>query len=551
VTDHRIDRPAAGDFIGSGRNDLLVVNRGSDSFSILPHDGQGGFASPQPSLTTSTDDGAVLNTQAGPVVAGHFHGPSKPLDVAILMKDRAQVWIFTGNGDGTFRYTLSIPAGSQPTGLNLFHNPQTGFDDLLVGDAFGDVLHLQGKGDGTFRIAGRRTTLAVQELSNSRTAVLVADQQGDSITIQASKPGSSQITPIVTLDNGTDSTLAPGAVHWAKLDKNSPYYDAVVVASGGNEVLVYRSTGFDAKSNPTFAAPVTYPVGTNPVSVTVQDLNGDGIPDMLVTNQGSNDVSLIFGSWDSSGNWVGTAGPRYNSGGSGPIAAQAVFPAGGGLPQLVITNGQSGTLTTLPGVGQGFFNDQNPQIINLLINLPPNTVITQGPTIGSTGSGVMVTSTGQLLGFNLNDLASSGAIVFTPQLGEVVAAQALADGHVVAVLSSGTVEELAPTADGLTPDGTTFEPLAGTPSEPSALAVLQEESGMQALVTGAGGDQVFAFGIPEPLGPVVVPEPPTGPVVEVTPLAGEPLTVVATLTAGAGTALATAAPRQVACTTVP
>jgi hypothetical protein len=72
-------------------------------------------------------------------------------------------------------------------------------------------------------------------------------------------------------------------------------------------VLVYRGTGFDAAGNPTFAAPVSYPVGTNPVSVTIQDLNGDGIPDLVVANQGSNDVSILFGSWDSSGNWVGTA----------------------------------------------------------------------------------------------------------------------------------------------------------------------------------------------------------------------------------------------------
>jgi hypothetical protein len=494
---------AAGDFTGSGRNDLVVVNRGSDSLSVLANDGHGGFADPQPSLTTSTNDGAVINTEAGPIVAGYFHGPGRPIDLALLLEDRGQVWIYTGNGDGTFRHSFTIAAGSQPTGLNLYHNPQTGFDDLLVGDAFGDVLHMQGKGDGTFQIVGQRTSLAVQELSNGRTAVLVANQQSDRVTIQAHTPGSSQITPIVILASGTHSTLAPGAVQWAKLDKNSPFYDAVVVASGGNEVLVYRGTGFDASGNPTFAAPVSYPVGTNPVSVTIQDLNDDGIPDLIVTNQGSNDVSLLFGSWDGSGHWVGTAGPRLNSGGSGPIAAQAVFPTGGGLPELVITNGQSGTLSVLPGVGQGFFNDQNPQIVNL----PANPVLTQGPTFfGTSGLGVIVTATGQLISFNLNNLSSSGAILFTPPPGEkVAAAQALADGHVVAVLNSGTVVDLEPAKDGLLAVDSTFAPLADIPSEPSALAVLQEESGMQVLVTGAGGDQVFAFGIAEPQGPPVLP----------------------------------------------
>jgi hypothetical protein len=141
-----------------------------------------------------------------------------------------------------------------------------------------------------------------------------------------------------------------------------------------------------------------------------------------------------------------------------------------------------------------------------------------------------------LLGFDLNDLAGSVTTLFTPPPGEVVAAaQALADGHVVAVLSSGTVVDLAPAEGGLAVDST-FAPLSGIPSEPSALAVLQEESGMQVLVTGAGGDQVFAFGIAAPVGSPVLPEPSSGPLVEVTPLAGEPLTVVVTLTAATGPA---------------
>jgi hypothetical protein len=469
------------------------------------------------------------------VAVADVNGDGRP-DLIVANDGDKTVSVLLGNGDGTFQNQNTFSVGYSPISVAVADVNGDGRPDLVVAnysDPFGDVLHLQGKGDGTFQIAGRRTTLAVQQLSNGQTDVLVADQQGDRVDIQSAQPGDSQLTPIVILADGTHSTLAPGAVQWAKLDKDSPYYDAIVVASGGNEVLVYRGTGFDSAAGaPTFAAPVSYPVGTNPVSVTIQDLNGDSIPDLIVTNQGSNDVSLLFGSWDASGTWVGTAGPRLKSRGSGPIAAQAVFPADGGLAQLVITNGQSGTLAVLPGVGQGFFNDQNPPIVNL----PGNPVLTQGPTFfGSSSSGVLLRATGQLLGFNLDDLAGSIGVVFAPAGDEVAAAQALADGHVVAVLSSGTVVDLAPVEGGLGVDST-LVPLTGIPSEPSALAVLQEESGMQVLVTAAGGDRVFAFGILEPPGAPVLPEPSVGPVVEVTPLAGEPLTVVVTLTAGTGPA---------------
>src|SRR5262249_12263504 len=153
---------------------------------------------------------------------------------------------------------------------------------------------------------------------------------------------------------------------------NSPFFDAVVVASGSNDVLVYRGTGFDAAGQPTFAAPVSYPVGTDPVSVTIQNVKGGNIPDLLVANHGSNDASILFGSLDASARWGGAPGPRLKSGGSGPIAVNVVSgPNSRGGLDLVVTNGQSGTLAVLPGVGRGFFNDQNPQILNI----PGNPVV--------------------------------------------------------------------------------------------------------------------------------------------------------------------------------
>ena len=113
---------------------------------------------------------------------------------------------------------------------------------------------------------------------------------------------------------------------------------------------------------PTFApSPQTYFVGTAPASVTVADINGDGIPDMLIANQGSNDVSVIFGSYDANGDWVGIPGPRLKSGGDGPIAVIVRDLTGNGVPDLAVVNGGSGTVTVLPGVGGGFFDDQQPQ----------------------------------------------------------------------------------------------------------------------------------------------------------------------------------------------
>jgi hypothetical protein len=539
---------AAGDFMGRGRNDLVVINRGADSFTVLPNDGNGGYADPQAALTTSVSDGPLVNDQAGPVVAGDFNGDGRP-DLAILMEDRAEVWVYTADGGGRFRHTFSIAAGAAPTALSVVRNPLTGLLDLLVGNPFGDVLHLRGKGDGTFQFAGSRVSLDARDLGDGQPAVLVANQQTDRITIQVPAPGGREFAPVVTLADGRQSTLAPGAVQWARLDRGSPFLDAVVLASGGNSVLVYRGTGFDAAGRPTFAPPVSYPVGQDPVGLTIQDINGDGVPDMLVADQGSNAVSVLFGTTGPDGTWAGVAGPRLNSGGSGPVAVTVRDMNGDGIPDLVVTNGQSGNLAVLPGVGQGFFNDQFKDPNSQILNIPGNPVLAGSSFLGA--AGVAVTADGRVVGFNLDNFAATVGTAFEPSAGQAVtAAQELADGNLVVAEEGGTVALLEPVpGSSLFQAAQVLTPLTGIPSDPSALEVLETADGLRVLVTGAGQDRLFVYGLgPSTAGVAVPPEivilPLTagGPVPEATTPTEAPLALVVTLTTGLLTAETGAGP---------
>jgi hypothetical protein len=243
---------------------------------------------------------------------------------------------------------------------------------------------------------------------------------------------------------------------------------------------------------------VRYPVGTNPVSVTIADINGDGIPDMLVADQGSNDVSILFGSIVN-GHWVGTPGPRLSSGGLGPIAVNVIDdPNSPGGHDLAITNGQSGTVAILRGRGQGFFDDRNPIVVSL------GALIVQPPSFGPGGTGVAVTTTGQLLGFDLNDLAA-GATVVSPAGQDVLAAEELNDGDVLAAEADGSVSLLKPEASGLELSAV-LVPLTGVPLAASALEAIQTPTGLEALVTSAGQDTIFVFGLSPNL-PAPQPEP--------------------------------------------
>ena len=525
---------AAGAFTGTGRNDLVVINRGAHSFSVLTNDGRGGFTNPQTALTFSTSDGLQINDRPGAVVVGDFNRDGFP-DLAILMEDRGEVWIYASDGRGHFRHTFSVAAGATPTGLSLGSNLRTGFLDLLVGNPFGDILRLVGNGDGTFQapppVTGNRVPLDVADLrGDGKPDVLLANQRTNQLLILTRVPGTTQFTSAATLADGTQmSLLAPGAVQWAKLDRNSSLFDAVVLGSGSNNVLVYRATGFDAAGNPTFAPPRTYPVGQTPTSVTILDVNGDGIPDLLVANTGSNDVSVLFGSYDSNGTWIANPGPRLKSTGSGPIATALRDTNGDGIPDLVVTN-QDGTISVLPGIGSngqgtGFFQDNH------------------ATTLTIPGSSGMVSQSGNFLVTDTGAIVNTLTLttVFSPAPGQsVTAVQALPDGDLVAALLGGTVALLA-----LNPASQTFAdvqeltPLTGIPTNPSALAVLETVSEQLVLVTNEGEDQVFVFvldasGTPAPGGPpIVLPEldVSSSTVAEPTAPSDAPLALVLTLAA--------------------
>ena len=99
--------------------------KATHSFTVLVADGNGGFANPQLGLTTSTSDGLSINDRPVAIVAGDFNRDGN-LDLAVLMEDTGQVWIYTGNGNGTFRHTFSIPVGDEATGLSVVPGSGTG-----------------------------------------------------------------------------------------------------------------------------------------------------------------------------------------------------------------------------------------------------------------------------------------------------------------------------------------------------------------------------------------------------------------------------------------
>ncbi len=333
---------AAGPLTPGGPTDLVTINPGSNTLDVLVGLGDGRFAYP---VTIETPSPAQI------VRMGDFIGDGVG-DLAVLTP--AGVSIDIADGKGGFLPPTTYAVSSESDGLTLADVNHDGKLDLLVGDAYGDVLVLIGNGNGTFapyHDANQAVELAVADLTgNGSKDIIYADQGLDRVVVDYGAGNSA------VLANQSTGLLNPGAVALADLNRDG-IFDLIVANSGSNNVLVYPGLG-DGQFGPATNGGDGYFVGTDPVAIAVADLNGQ--PDLLVADSGSNDVSILLGQ-GSGPSWTLIPGPRIKTQG-GPDALAVGPLTTGGPTDLFVANSQSNTVEQFAGAGSGFFNDQSPTV---------------------------------------------------------------------------------------------------------------------------------------------------------------------------------------------
>jgi hypothetical protein len=254
-----------GDFNGDGRNDLVTID--DVGLSLLLGNGDGTL---QPARTIG--DAAYRTVATGDLTGdGRFD---------LVANDHDRVSLFPGNGDGTFGAAQTIPLPDHsPPDLGGWPLPQY---PLSV-----DTVELNADG---------RLDLAVAAETVHTVTDSYLDQFGNLVFVEFEVHDSY----LNLLLNNGDGTFTPADPE--QIVPNDPPDSGAPVPNDFNQDGRYDivSTAYVSLGNADggFGPPVYFAAGDNPAGFVVGDFNGDGFPDLAVTNAGSDDVSILLNTRD-------------------------------------------------------------------------------------------------------------------------------------------------------------------------------------------------------------------------------------------------------------
>lgn len=279
------------------------------------------------------------------------------LDVVVANFSSSNVSVFLGNGDGTYQTPLTFPVSANPSSLIVTDlNDDCKLDIVTSSFSANNICSLLNTGlNGANTVSFGAPVLS--PAGNGIKAIAPYDFNGDGSTdLVIANSGSNNISLIISNKDGTfgnERTFAVGAspVALAVGDVNKDgSADVVIANSGSNNISVLLRT---EEPGCIFARQAIYDVGTNPSSVALGDINGDAVLDVVVTNRGSDNVSLLLGN----GNGTFKAQTTLSVGKS-PASVAVGDLNGDAFPDFVVANSGSDNISIFLGNGNGTFAPQ-------------------------------------------------------------------------------------------------------------------------------------------------------------------------------------------------
>jgi len=376
---------AVGDLNGDGKPDLVVANASSGTVAVFLGNGDGTF---QAAVTYAGGDanglviadvngdgkpdivvanggvGVLLGNGDGtfqPVVNYSAGGDSNSVAVADVNRDGkldivATIWcsdqycdgtvsVLLGDGDGTFQPAVTYSSGgAYGESVAVADVNGDGKPDLLVANLgldTGEVGVLLGNGDGTFQPAvsyswsGRADSLAVADVNGDGKLDLLLGDWGKATLGVMLGNGDGTFQAAVTYPTGSSGAIGTRIVAVADVNGDGKPDLLVTTQCGNNNCDNHGTVGvLLGNGDGTFQPGVNFDSGGYGASgIAVADVNGDGLPDLVLANNCS--------SWqtcgDSSGAPDGTVGVLLNNVGAPPTTTTLVSSLNPAAPGKVVT----------------------------------------------------------------------------------------------------------------------------------------------------------------------------------------------------------------------
>ncbi len=148
----------------------------------------------------------------------------------------------------------------------------------------------------------------------------------------------------VVIPAGHTGATIPVTVAGSNINHPDKTFQMLLLGGGG------AGMGF----TPSFAPQQTFATGSQPILVTVADVNGDGLPDLIVANYGDNTVSVLVNTTAPGAITPSFATQQTFATGSSPLAVTVADINGDGKPDVISANVGDHTVsvllnTTAPG----------------------------------------------------------------------------------------------------------------------------------------------------------------------------------------------------------